>query len=282
MLQIFWDTRGYFFWLLVISVGCLIAERIRPWRQEQRLFRKEFLQDLFWLFFNGHYFAVLFAYVTAFVAQGMFPVIEAAKSWNLLGAWPLLAQALVYFLLKDFLDWCVHNLLHRVPALWEFHKIHHSIVDMDWIGAFRFHWMEVVVYQGLTYFPLVILGVDPLVILLVAIGSTLIGHLNHSNLNISWGPLRYLFNSSRMHIWHHMHDLPRGHLTGVNFGISLSLWDWIFRTAYWPASQECPEQQPASLGFPGMEALSHSLPTRFFSPIFRSVRTLIRGWRGRS
>lgn len=271
MLQIIWDTRGYFFWLLVISAGCLIAERIRPWRRGQKLFRREFLQDLFWLFFNGHYFGVLFAYVTAFLAQGMWPVLDAAKSWNLLGGQPILVQALVYFLLKDFLDWCVHNLLHRVPALWEFHKLHHSIVEMDWIGNFRFHWMEIVVYQGLTYFPLVVLGVEPVVILLVAIATTLIGHLNHSNLDITWGPLRYVFNSSRMHIWHHMAHLPDGHSSGVNFGISFSIWDWIFRTAYWPTREECPAQQPQDLGFPGLARFPSRLAPRLLHPLWQTL-----------
>jgi len=279
MLHILWDTRGYFFWLLVVSALVLLAERIRPWRAGQKLLRKEFFHDLFWLFFNGHYFAVLFAYVTAFLAQGLFPAMDAAKSWNLIAAWPVAAQVAVYFLLKDFLDWCVHNLLHRVPFLWEFHKLHHSIVEMDWIGNFRFHWMESVVYQGLTFFPLVVLGVDPLVILLVAIASTLIGHLNHSNLDITWGPLRFLFNSSRMHIWHHMHDLPHSHARGVNFGISLSLWDWIFRTAYWPASRDCPEQQPEKLGFPGMEKMPPSLAARFVAPLWESPRTFLRSLR---
>ncbi len=277
MLHILWDTRGYFFWLLVISVGCAVAERIRPWRRGQRFLRREFLQDVFWLFFNGHYFALLFAYVTAILAQWMFPVIESARSWNLLAAWPLAAQALAYFVVKDLLDWCVHNLLHRVPALWEFHKLHHSIVDMDWIGNFRFHWMEIVVYQGLTYFPLVVLGVDPIVLLLVAIASTLIGHLNHSNLDITWGPLRYLFNSSRMHIWHHMKNFPTGRKLGVNFGISLSIWDWLFRTAYWPARSECPAQQPDALGYPGMEALPRSLPARLVWPLVQGIRVLLRG-----
>ena len=26
---------------------------------------------------------------------------------------------------------CVHNLLHRVPCLWTFHKVHHAIITMD-------------------------------------------------------------------------------------------------------------------------------------------------------
>lgn len=30
--------------------------------------------------------------------------------------------------------------------------------------------------------------------------STLVGHLNHSNVPISWGPLRYVINSPKMHV----------------------------------------------------------------------------------
>ena len=80
------------------------------------------------------------------------------ESFNLLATWPLVVQILVFFVLKDFLEWTVHNLLHRNKYLWELHKLHHSITEMDWIGNFRFHWGEVVVYQTLTYLPLVCWG----------------------------------------------------------------------------------------------------------------------------
>jgi sterol desaturase/sphingolipid hydroxylase (fatty acid hydroxylase superfamily) len=272
MLNVLWDTRGYLFWLLVISLGCLVAERIRPWRAGQKVLRPQFLQDLVWLFFNGHYFAIVFAYATTFLAQWAAPVLHGAKSLNVLAGQPLVVQFLVYFLLKDFLDWCVHNLLHRVPALWEFHKLHHTIVEMDWIGNFRFHWLEIVVYQGLTYVPLVILGVDPTVLLLVAIAMTIIGHLNHSNLDLSYGPLRYIFNSPRMHIWHHAAEPPPDRPWGVNFGVCLSVWDWIFGTAHWPSREAAPTQQPPELGFKDMERFPKSLTRRFFYPLTRLWR----------
>ena len=267
MLHVLWDTRSYFFWLLLVSLGCLVAERIRPWRAGQKLLRPQFAQDLFWLFFNGQYFGVLFAYATTYLAQWLAPVLLHAKSLNLLATQPVFVQVVAFFLLKDFLDWCVHNLMHRVPALWEFHKVHHSIVVMDWIGNFRVHWMETVVYQGLTYFPLVILGINPAVLLGVAVVNTLIGHLNHSNLDLTWGPLRYIFNSPRMHIWHHARELPAGQPTGVNFGISLSVWDWLFGTVHWPDPVASPAQQPPTLGFRGIEHFPKSLAQRFFHPV---------------
>src|SRR5712692_1982808 len=46
------------------------------------------------------------------------------------------------------------------------------------------------------------------------------------------GPLKYLVNSPEMHVWHHVH--PDAGPPDRNFGITLSLWDWIFGTAYLP------------------------------------------------
>ena len=96
--------------------------------------------------------------------------------------------------------------------------------------------------------------------LAAAIVSTAIGHLNHSNLNISWGPLRYLLNSPRMHIWHHEKE-HRGK-AGVNFAVVFSLWDWIFRTAYMPREA----LQPGAIGYKGQERVPEDLLSRFFMP----------------
>jgi sterol desaturase/sphingolipid hydroxylase (fatty acid hydroxylase superfamily) len=266
MLRIMWDTRGYFFWLLAVSALCLVLERLRPWRREQKVLRRLFWQDLFWLFFNGHYAGILVAHVAAYVFQWAVPAIEQLKSLQLLSHQALGVQFVAFFGLKDLLEWGVHNLLHRVPWLWEFHKLHHSIEELDWIGNFRFHWMEIVVYQGLTYFPLVMLGVDQGIVLPIAVVATLIGHLNHSNLDISWGPLRYLLNSPRMHVWHHDRDWPADRPHGVNFAVCLSAWDWLFGTAHWPTPADSPAQHPRRIGFDGMERFPRGLVGRFFHP----------------
>ena len=75
----------------------------------------------------------------------------------------------MFFLLKDFIEWNIHRLLHNVPWLWEFHKLHHSIERLDGIGNFRFYWAEIVVYKTLSYLPLVILGINSTVILIIGI-----------------------------------------------------------------------------------------------------------------
>ena len=269
LLDVLSDPRGYPFWLLVISIAVAGLERLRPWRPAQRVLRRGWAQDLVWLVFNGHFAGLWIALAAAQLLRAAAPALERLEALNLLAGAPLVVQGPVFFVLKDLFEWCVHNLLHRVPWLWAFHKVHHTIEELDWIGNFRFHWMEIVVYRGLTYLPLAMLGIDGRVVLAIAAVGTLIGHLNHSNLNLTWGPLRYLVNSPRMHVWHHDRDLPADRLKGVNFGICLSLWDWLFGTAWWPSREERPEQQPARLGFPGLESYPHTLLGRVSYPLAR-------------
>jgi sterol desaturase/sphingolipid hydroxylase (fatty acid hydroxylase superfamily) len=266
MMGALWATRQYWVWLVAISLFCMALERLWPWRKKQKLLRAQFGQDLVWLVVNGHYTGIAVAFVGNYLLTQLVPALGEAQQVNLINTQPLWLQFVVFMLFKDFLEWCVHNLLHRVPALWAFHKLHHSIEELDWIGNFRFHWMEVVIYKSLTYFPLVVLGVDGQVILGIAIVSTLIGDLNHSNLNITWGPLRYVINSPRMHVWHHMDALPEGHHHGVNFGVTLSIWDWLLGTSYWPGTDQSPEQQPGRLGFPDMDVYPRSFIGRFTYP----------------
>lgn len=260
------DPGEYFFWLIAASLFCFLLERLFPWRREQPVLRRGLLQDFFWLFFNGHFAGVLLAVPAAWAITRIGDLFGLAKlpvpeSVALLETAPLAVQFLVVLVVKDFLEWFIHRMLHRVPWLWEFHKVHHSIEALDWIGSFRFHWMETVVYRGLTYLPLVLLGIDARVVLANAVVGTLIGHLNHANIRFDWGPLRYVLNSPRFHVWHHDRELHGRH--GQNFAIVLSVWDWIFGTAYFPREVE----QPHSLGFEGDEALPRSTVVRLFHPV---------------
>ena len=164
----------------------------------------------------------------------------------------------------DLLQWCIHNLLHRVPFLWQFHKVHHSIVDLDWIGNFRFHWVEAVFYRVLQYVPLGLMGFSPDVLMAHAVVGTIIGHLNHANLDWDYGPFRFVINNPRMHIWHHAWDeIPS---SGANFGVILSCWDWLFGTAWMPTDRG---RAPTRLGFDGLSVFPTSLWAQLIYPLGR-------------
>jgi sterol desaturase/sphingolipid hydroxylase (fatty acid hydroxylase superfamily) len=234
----------YWWFLAGISVLFVLLERLWPWRPEQPVLRRGLAKDLFYLAFNGHFLGLLLALAFGPLwrwldgATGDLGLSRLA----LASAWPLGVQLAVAIVGLDLIQWSVHNLLHRVGGLWKFHQVHHSIVQMDWIGVMRFHWMEVIVYKSAQYLPLVVMGFSPTALLIFAVFGTFMGHFNHSNLRWRIGPLGYLLNNPRMHIWHH--HLEPDHPVLINFGINFSLWDWIFGTAHQP------DHPPAALGVP--------------------------------
>ena len=150
--------------------------------------------------------------------------------------------------MRDFVQFNVHRLLHRVPLLWEFHKVHHSVTEMGFAAHLRYHWMENVVYRGLEYIPLALIGFGIDDFFIVYIFALSVGLFNHSNLRVNLGVLKYVFNNPQMHIWHHARDWPDKHPYGMNFGITLSVWDYLFGTAHVPS-----DGRDILLGFPGVE-----------------------------
>jgi sterol desaturase/sphingolipid hydroxylase (fatty acid hydroxylase superfamily) len=122
--------------------------------------------------------------------------------------------------------------------------------------------MEIVVYKTLQWLPLALVGATGEAAFVVAVVSTVWGDLNHANLNVSLGPLGYLFNSPRMHLWHHDASDEGG--TAKNFGIVLSVWDFLFGTAYWPR-----DRSPSTLGYPGIEEMPQGLVGELVWPLSR-------------
>ena len=260
----------YWYWVIIVSLIPFVLERVMPWRPDQETVRPQLSQDIFWFLFNGFAAAFIFKGLygwTGFHLDRFYLSVTGytPQTLGMVRDLPFVAQVLIYLLCADFLDWCIHNLLHRVSALWLFHRVHHTIHIMDWIGNYRVHWVETIVYNVLKYLPLALFGADGKVILTVAIISNLFGNLNHANINFSRGPLRYVFNSPCMHIWHHDRKPPVP--AGYNFGIVFSMWDWIFDTAYFP-----PGEVPESLGFSNDRMYPKNLVFRFFTPFLKTPR----------
>ena len=270
----------YWAWLAGLTALFVGLERLAPRDPRQGLVRPGLGTDVFYAVWNGHWLGVVLAHASTPIAEafdGALASVGVPLHLGLARGWPLAVQALVAFVAIDLVQWGIHRLLHRVPALWELHRVHHSIVHLDVWGSLRFHWGEVVVYKALQYVPLALLGFDGRVLFGIAVVSTAIGHLNHANLDVRFGPLVYLLNGPEMHAWHHAHPAvdPRLPRHGVNFGIDLALWDWLFGTAYLPADR----RPPARLGFEGVEAfpadpLRQALaPLRRGAPAGRALRS---------
>lgn len=247
------NWHNYFYWLIGVSLFFLALEWFRPWRKDQPKFRKDFWMDAFYMFFNFFLFSLLIYNAASNVVVNFFNDALTSIGINNLVAfevmsWPVWAHFLIGFLVRDFVQWWVHRLLHKVPFLWEFHKVHHSVAQMGFAAHLRYHWMENVVYRTLEYLPLALIGIGLRDFFIIHIFTLAVGHFNHSNFRLNLGPLKYIFNNPQMHIWHHAYDLPEDRKTGVNFGITLSLWDYLFKTNYIPS-----DGRDIKLGFPGIE-----------------------------
>jgi sterol desaturase/sphingolipid hydroxylase (fatty acid hydroxylase superfamily) len=177
-------------------------------------------------------------------------------------SWPIVLQLGLMFILADFIQWNVHRWLHSVPWLWEFHKVHHSVKEMGFAAHLRYHWMETIVYKSVQYLPLAMIGFGIDDFFIIHIIAITIGHLNHANLGWDYGPLKYIFNNPKMHIWHHSKKLPEDHPYGVNYGISLSIWDYLFGTAYIPS-----EGRDIELGFEDEEDFPQDFVHQIIYPL---------------
>jgi sterol desaturase/sphingolipid hydroxylase (fatty acid hydroxylase superfamily) len=240
--------HNYFWWLLGISLVVWSLELVFPWRKNQAAIREDFWLDGFYMFFNFFLFSLIGYNAVSNVAVEAFNDFLALFGINNLVAfqiasWPVWSQFLLLFVVADFIQWNVHRWLHYSPLLWEFHKVHHSVEQMGFAAHLRYHWMETIIYKSVQYIPLSMIGFGLDDFFILHLVTILIGHLNHANVKITYGPLKYVLNNPVMHLWHHAKNIPAGS-NGVNYGISLSLWDYLFGTVYIP-SQNANEE----LGF---------------------------------
>ena len=244
---------NYFYWLLGLSFLVFLLEIIIPWRKKQPIIRKGFWLDTFYIFFNFFLFSLIVYNALSNVGVELFNDFLSLFGINNIVAiqvnsLPVWSQLLIMFIIADFVQWNVHRMLHRVPWMWNFHKVHHSVKQMGFAAQFRFHFLETIVYKTIQYIPLAMIGFGIEQFFVIHMFAVFIGHLNHANVDWNYGKLGYVLNNPRMHIWHHSKELPPQHKYGMNYGLSLSIWDYLFGTAYVPHSGKDLE-----IGFEGDE-----------------------------
>lgn len=263
------DWNNYFYWLIGISIAVYVMELLFPWRKYQPRIREDFGLDFFYMFFNFFLFGLVGYAAVSNVAVRAFNDflgwafgIQNLVAINVAST-PFWAQLLILFVVRDFIQWNVHRLLHRVPWLWKFHQVHHSVRQMGFAAHLRFHFMETIVYRTIEYVPLAMIGFGIQDFILVHLFTLTIGHLNHANIYLPLGPLKYFFNNPQMHIWHHAQDLPEGKY-GVNYGLTLSVWDYLFNTAWIPR-----DGRDIKLGFPDVDEYPHNFFGQMWKPFRR-------------
>ena len=261
--------QNYFWLLIVLSLAVWLLEFLFPWRKNQPLMRTDFWVDVFYMFFNFFIFNLVifiaFCNLTSQVFIDVFGGDLSELALINIQEYPEWAQLLVFFVATDFIQWFTHVLLHRFDFLWRFHRVHHSVEEMGFAAHLRYHWMENVFYTPMKYIMVMLIGgFHPEQAFIIYYISIAIGHINHANIGWSYGPLKYVFNNPKMHIWHHAYDLPESHKNGANFAISLSVWDYIFRTNYIPHSG-----RDIKLGFETIESFPKTFLKQLYSGFWK-------------
>jgi sterol desaturase/sphingolipid hydroxylase (fatty acid hydroxylase superfamily) len=188
----------------------------------------------------------------------------------------------VLFLAYELGYWFNHWLSHRVPVLWEFHKVHHSAEVLTPLTNFRVHpvytWvftnilaLATAIASGFTHYFLgettkIYVLSDHNVILVFFIYAYV--HLQHTNIWISFtGWLGRIFVSPAHHQIHHSND-PK-HFNR-NFGSCLALWDWMFGTLYVPAR----EREKISFGVEPDQYPAHTITGELIAPFIRAYNQI--------
>ncbi|WP_259260826.1 MULTISPECIES: sterol desaturase family protein [Bradyrhizobium] len=173
---------------------------------------------------------------------------QAAASSNWLGvAVGYAILPFVPFIIVDFFYYWFHRLQHALPLLWRIHKVHHSIKELNGFNSYH-HVVEELVRIPLMIVPMAFLiRVEVPHVVVVTTLLSFSGIIIHANTKASFGLVRYVLVEPRFHRIHH--SIEERHW-GRNFSAFCSLWDVIFRTAYFPDSDEFPKTGVAGVAEP--------------------------------
>jgi sterol desaturase/sphingolipid hydroxylase (fatty acid hydroxylase superfamily) len=217
-----------------ISLGIigviLVVERLRP-AQQRPLFARGHRQDVLYTILNVSLVVPLMTALTLSFVE----VTRRAIPWIVLPHMGVVPRGVVIgliFVAMDGLNWFVHLANHRVRMLWRFHELHHSQEDMNALTVFRTHPFLHVSYL-LALVPGVVLLANGAVSTSILIAYGAFVAFAHSNTNLGFGPLRYVFVSPNYHRIHHRLNGAQD----VNLGFALSIWDQLSRRAVFPDAQ---------------------------------------------
>ncbi len=187
---------------------------------------------------------------------------------------------LLFFIAYDFGRFVSHSLLHDVPLLWEFHKVHHSAEVLTPFTSFRAHPVDLAI---MAWGPAVTTGImawlfhrfiDNSIGVYTFLGlhvifwiGNLIGNLRHWQGWLSYGEkLNYWLISPAHHQLHHSAE-PQDR--GCNRGFEIAVWDRLYGTLRIPANQ--PETFRMGLG-DGTDGQWNSVSRLYFWPFLLALK----------
>jgi sterol desaturase/sphingolipid hydroxylase (fatty acid hydroxylase superfamily) len=143
---------------------------------------------------------------------------------------PVPVRTLLALVALDYTLYLWHILVHRVPYLWRFHRVHHADLDLDASTAIRFHFGELIASVPWRAAQIVVIGVDPRTLSLWQTLTLMSVLFHHSNVRLSPRVERLLGTvivTPRMHGIHHSREERE---MDSNWSSGLSVWDRLHGT----------------------------------------------------
>ncbi|HVN50353.1 MAG TPA: sterol desaturase family protein [Acidimicrobiales bacterium] len=232
------------FGIVVLAAIFIPIERLAS-LHPQKVFRAMWKTDLVHLVVNNLLatiglviaIAVPIVALRATLGTGLADVVRAQPFW---------LQFVEALLVAEVAGYWAHRATHRVPWLWRFHKVHHSISEMDWLAAGRLHPIDQVFVRSCVILPLVVLGFSRTTFGAYLLVATLWAIFIHANVRFTFGPLRWIIATPAYHHWHHTND---DDAVNRNFAGQLPLLDMVFGTfrlpkGRWPSTYGIDEPVP--------------------------------------
>jgi sterol desaturase/sphingolipid hydroxylase (fatty acid hydroxylase superfamily) len=243
-------------WRAVVIVFFIFLpiEHLVPIHEGRRYWRHGMVTDLCHFFVTGLVFKVAFLSVLAF-AMVAFNWWMPAEVGEVIRGQPIWLQTIEIVLIADLGFYASHRLMHKVPWLWKFHSIHHSIEELDALAAHRVHPLDQLFLKSASLLPVYALGFALLPFVIANLIYYFQSLLIHSNIRVGFGPLDRIIASPRFHHWHHANEREA---IDKNFAGQLSFLDAAFGTMYMPermpskygTSEPVPESYHEQLAYP--------------------------------
>ncbi len=233
------------FGLAILAVIFIPLERLFA-LHPRRVLRVGWRTDLVHFLVNGAALKVGLI-VSVVVVGGVLRAFVPAPLRLGVAASPTWVQIVAGFTVTTVGGYTGHRAAHEVPLLWRFHRVHHSIRDMDWLAANHLHPLDETFSRSAAVLPLYALGFGRVSLGAFVILITVQAIFIHANVRMDFGPVRWLIATPQFHHWHHARE-PRAYNT--NYAGEFPLLDALFGTLYlpadrWPAQYGIDESEPA-------------------------------------
>jgi len=169
---------------------------------------------------------ILMGFAIKGATLGLHIFLYQFRIFDLANVIPLWAMWLMTFILIDFVFYIYHRFSHRVRFLWAIHMSHHSSEEMNFAVSMRQAWLGPI--SKIPFFiVLPLLGLDPTIIAVAGVISTLWGVIGHTQIVGKLGSLEWILNTPSHHRVHHG---ANAEYIDKNYGNLLIIWDRMFGT----------------------------------------------------